>query len=530
MKFLFSESITQTPDTHIWKLSRGTVAVLLLGFLTRVYLFVSNPVINPDGFLYIQQAKALYFGLFDQVLACYHYLSPYPIFIAFTYPVIGDWVISAQWINILFGSAAIVPLYWILRRFFDDMTAWVTAMVFALIPSFVVTSRDVLRDPSFWFFAVSGLYFFILYMEKRQSVWLFLSSIFFLSGAWARIEGTLFIIVSFVFLVFLKKERPWKELAAFLCPYAIIAASSIIFAHVRQIDLMEFINPSRLLTLPLGFFAHYNILRDQLQMMYDTELGSLFPYFFPQVRNLLWFIAFGTLLVQLAETLLYFFFVLLFIGMVYRAGQLKTDLRMFYLWVLSLMSLVLLYIQIIYFWHMPSRFLGVFLLPSFIFIGEGIDQFVRRVSSRFKLRADIAYAIMCMIILAFFMPKNIRANFSEDRLLFNQIGNYIVERENNSRPVSVCGVFKYVRAIHFFANVNFAGAPCFESTSILNHADEKGLKKILTQKFDYLVWDEKGWNNTPIETISTDMSRHFSRLQQWHSERWGNIVLYEVKP
>jgi hypothetical protein len=214
--------------------------------------------------------------------------------------------------------------------------------------------------------------------------------------------------------------------------------------------------------------------------------------------------------------------------MVYRAGQLKTDLRMSYLWVLSIMSLVLLYIQIIYFWHMPSRFLAVFLLPSFIFIGEGIDRFVHMVSSRFKLRANTAYAIICIIILAFFLPKNIRANFSEERLLFKQIGNYIVERENNSRPVSVFGVFKYVRAIHFYANVNFAGAPCFESTSILNHADAKGLEKILTQKFDYLVWDEKGWNNTSIETISGDMSLHFYRLQQWHSERWGKIVLYEV--
>ena len=66
---------TPIPEAPIWKLSHGALGVLLLGFLARVYLFAANPIINPDGFLYIQQAKAFYFGLFDQVLACYKYLS-----------------------------------------------------------------------------------------------------------------------------------------------------------------------------------------------------------------------------------------------------------------------------------------------------------------------------------------------------------------------------------------------------------------------------------------------------------------------
>ncbi len=517
-----------TPGVHTWKLSYGAIGTVLLGFLMRVYLFAFNPTISPDGFLYIQQAKALYFGLFDQVLACYMYLAPYPILVALVYPVLGDWVVGAQWVNIFFSTLTIIPFYWLLRRFFGDMTAWITLMVFALLPEYVSLSRDVLRDPTFWFFSVSGLYLFILHMEKRSFKWLLLSSVCLTIGAWARIEATLFIIVSIVFLLFLNKTYRWKDMFFFLVPYIAIAATSIILAHFRAIDLIELLKPQRLLSLPLGVISNYDALREQLYKLYNTELITVSPYFIPQVRKILWFIPLGTLLAQLAETLLFLFFILLFVGMVFWTKRLKTDRRVLYLWILSIMSLALLYVQIIYYWHFNSRFLAVFLFPSFIFIGTGIKRLTTFFSSRFQLRNNLEYAIMIAIILALLLPKTLRANFSEDKLVFNEIGNYIAERENNSRPVSVCGAFKDVRVINFYANVNSPGAPCLKNTAIFKNTDAKELKQVLIQDFDYFIWDQQGWKNKEIEKLSLDIEKHFIKLQEWPSNRWGKLILYEV--
>ena len=447
------------PGLHVWTLSHGATGTLILCFLARVYLFAVNPIINPDGFLYIQQAKALHHGLFNQVLDCYEYLSPYPIFIAMVYRVVGDWVLSAQWINIFFGTLTIIPLYWLLKRFFQDATAWVTAMVYALLPAYVLVSRDVLRGPSFWFFAVTGLYLFVLHQEARRTRWLLLSSICFAMGAWSRIEGSLFIIVSSVFLLFLNGKHRWKDILVFLAPYIAVAAIGILFAQLQGIHLMELLKPGRILSRPIEFFSRYGTLRAQLKLIYDTDLVNAAPYFFPRVRNLVWFIALGTLIIQLAETLLYLFFILLAVGMVSGTAQLRTDRRVAYLWTLSILGLVLLYSQIIYNWAMTSRFLAVFLFPAFIFMGAGIERMTAFLSSRFRLRGNAGCAIMCAIIMALLLPKNLRANFAEGKLVFKQIGSYIAERENHSRPVSVCGAFKRVRAIHFFANVDVSGHP-----------------------------------------------------------------------
>jgi len=517
-----------TPGVHAWKLSYGAIGVVLLGFLVRVYLFAYNPAISIDGFLYIQQAKALYLGLFDQVLSCYMYLPPHPILVALFYPVIEDWVITSQWINIFFSTLTIIPFYWLLRRFLGDMTAWITLMVFALLPEYVSFSRDVLRGPLFWFFSVSGLYLFILHMEKRSFKLLLLSSVCLTIGAWDRIEATLYVFVSILFLLFLNKTHRWKDMFFFLAPHLVIATTSIILAHFRDIDLIELLKPERLLALPLGVISNYDALREQLYKMYNTELITVSPYFIPQVRKILWFIPFGTMLAQLAETLLYLFFVLLFAGMVFWTNRLKTDRRVVYLFTLSIMSLILLYNQIIYYWHFNSRFLALFLFPSFIFIGSGIERLAAFISSRFQLRQNLEYAIIFTIILALLLPKTLRANFSEEKLVFNEIGNYIAQRENNSRSVSVCGAFKYVNIVNFYANVNFPGAPCFKSNTILKKTDANELKEALLQNFDYLIWDQHGWNNKDIKNISFDLEKHFFKLREWPSERYGKLILYEV--
>ena len=520
----------KTPITgvHSWNLSFGAAITVVLGFLVRVYLFARNPIINPDGILYIQQAKALYFGLFDQVLNCYYYLSPYPLLVAFWYRFLGDWVIAAQWVNIIFSTLTIIPLFWLLKRFFPDSNAWITAMVYALLPAYALAGTWVIRDPVFWFFAVTGLYFFILHMEKRSFLWLMLSSICFAAGAWFRMEGSLFILVSSLFLLYSGKKHLWKDLAVFMAPYVIAATAGILLVHFRDIDLMELLKPERLLSRPLDFFTQYSTLRAQLKTLYDNDLVNSAPFFFQRVRNLIWLIALGTLLVQLAETLFYLFFILLAVGMVTWTKRLKTDPRVVSLGTLSILSLALLYSQIIYNWAMTSRFLAVFLFPAFIFIGAGIERMATFLSSRFHLRGNHVYAIIVVIILSLLLPKILRTNSDEDKLVYREIGAYIAGREDNSRVISICGGFKQVKTIHFFANVNFPGAPCFENGAILKRTDPNGLKIMLKHRCNYWVCYQKNCKENAIETLSADTGKQLNQLGEWPSERLGKIILYEV--
>ena len=231
-----------------WKVSRVAVLVLILGFVIRLYSLSSIPIFNPDGFLYIQQAKALYYKLFGSVLSCYEYLSNYPIFIAMSYKIFGNWVTAAQCVSLFFGTMTLIPSYWLVRRFFSETTSSIAMLCLALVPPFILVSRDVLRGPVYWFFSMMGLYLFILSIEKRNRLYPLLSSICFIMGTWARIEGNLFIFVSLIFLLLSKHERRWQSLLYFTIPFILLCTIFGIFLYFADLDILPMLKLERIMT------------------------------------------------------------------------------------------------------------------------------------------------------------------------------------------------------------------------------------------------------------------------------------------
>jgi len=180
---------------------RISILIILLGFAIRLFSFHYTYIINPDGVLYIHQARAIYYGIKDSILTCsMSYLSNYSILIVLAYKIFGDWVAAAKSVSLFFGTITLIPLYFLLDRFFKKEITVLTTLVFALIPIFVAKSVDVVRDPIYWFFSVLGLYLFVSQIEKRNYLYLILSSLCFLMAAWARIEAILFVLASFIFM------------------------------------------------------------------------------------------------------------------------------------------------------------------------------------------------------------------------------------------------------------------------------------------------------------------------------------------
>ncbi|MBA7662508.1 hypothetical protein ES703_70537 [subsurface metagenome] len=65
---------------------------------------------------------------------------------------------AAKSVSLIFGTMTLVPLYFLLKRFFDESIGLLVLLIFALIPVFIDRSVDVVRGPIFWFFSVLGLY------------------------------------------------------------------------------------------------------------------------------------------------------------------------------------------------------------------------------------------------------------------------------------------------------------------------------------------------------------------------------------
>ena len=523
-------------SSSVWKISRTAWAVMGFGFALRVYLFFRIPLINPDGFLYIQQAKALHYGLYTSLTDCYEYLSDYPFFIVMGYKICGDWVLAARTVSLFFGTAMLIPIYLIFRRFHDENLSAATLLAFALIPPFVLLSSDVLRDPVYWFFSASGLFFFLVHMENQNRdcerlkslLIAALSCLCFLMGTWARIEGALFLILSAAFLVFSRQRRKWSALFSFLSPVLAISALGLVYLSVSHTDLLALLKPERLLSRPLEFFSKYTDLRHHLEILADQEPAGFSPFFFPLVRNLIWLIALGTLAVNIIETLFYVFFLILLIGIASSFRNISKDCRLIWLSALSLSALAVLYTQIIYNWAMTSRFTMLFLLPAFVFAGYGIESISHYFSSRFKIKQTISYLLICILMTAAALPKILLASYIKDKEIYAEIGTFIADREKNMRTVQVWGAFKEVSAIHFYANLNYKGAPCFEDSCILKIPEISDISVLnsVQNACQYLIWDEKKWEKHTVETSAHQ--GNFLKIREWQTDRHGKMILYQI--
>jgi 4-amino-4-deoxy-L-arabinose transferase-like glycosyltransferase len=524
-----SSNTTAHGPLHDWRISRTAILAIILGLAIRLYSFTYVPLVNPDGYLYIQQAKALYYGLLDAILSCYQYLSPYPIFISLNYRIFGDWVIAAKVVSLFFGTMTLIPVYWLLRRFYNEITSSLALLCFALIPPLIVVSRQLLRDPVYWFFVMMGLYLFVLHIEKRRRLLTLLSSICFIMGAWARIEGTVFILISMIYLLLTKHEHKWQHLIFFLLPFVVLSLLAAVYQSFLDANIIAFLKPGRLMQRVQGVFVNYKGLRQSLADLEALRPKGFSPEFFPTIRNLLWLIPLGILAVQIVETLFYIFFIILVLGIIKSAHRIPKDSRLIYLVTLSVVALIALYAQMMVFWWMSSRFTVLFLFPAFVFMGAGIEAIVAFTHRRFKLKQSVGYVLICLIVLLVALPKTLRASYIRDKLVFREIGTLISIREKNRRAVSVAGAFKRVRAVHFYANLNYHGAPCFDGHAILWHPDAAAVKSVQEKGYDYFIWDEKGWNKKGLDMFMKDPDSGFIKIKEWRSSRRGRLILYEVR-
>ena len=239
--------------------------VIVLGFVIRLYSFYHSYLFNPDGIKYIQQAKALNFGLYDVLTACYGRVNSLAFFILAAFKITGDWVVAGKAVSLVFGTAVMVPLYLLLRRFLDKSSACCCLLVFAVHPIFVELSVDILRGPVFWFFLTLGLYLFTCHDQKRYFLFLSLSCAAFLMAFTARLEAIIFILVLVFFVLF--------EV------YGIIKQKGV--KHMKRIyyfTLLLLLSP---VVAMADFFwvavlAKESGLKEQ-RMLYNTKLGNLAP-------------------------------------------------------------------------------------------------------------------------------------------------------------------------------------------------------------------------------------------------------------
>lgn len=148
------------------RLSPGSVAVLG-SLLLSLIAFISDPVLNRDGMLYIHTAELLMNGEFEAAREKFNWLF-FPMLISG-----AAWVtsIDPEIVAYLLCAAFLAGTCFYLVRISDRLmpgTAWVAVVVALCLPALNDYRPYVVRDFGAWFFVLGSLYAVVCWRESRD--------------------------------------------------------------------------------------------------------------------------------------------------------------------------------------------------------------------------------------------------------------------------------------------------------------------------------------------------------------------------
>ncbi|MCE5262718.1 MAG: glycosyltransferase family 39 protein [Deltaproteobacteria bacterium] len=530
-------------DSHIaypakshFRADRADIAalalILILGLAVRLFAWHQTSIMNSDGTVYIQQARAIYFGLWDAVTSCtirYPYLNTF--FIAAFYAVFGDWITAATAVSVFFGTLALIPLFYLARNFFPREIAFLIALIHAVNPMLVDGSVDIVRDPLHWLLILLGLYLLTRW-KGQTTAGLLLSSCAFILATWTRVESVVFILIAPVYLWLDGQERPLQRIAAFLSPIAVLLLAGIggqWLIHPERIDTYRLAEIPARLTLA---FSQYEHLRSTLRVMTLLPPPGLSPEFLNNLQSNVWFLGFGVIVQNALETFFYPFFLVYLVGLGHIRQEIGRDRRVLCFCLLVPAAFFLLYFYVFINWEMENRWLALALFPSFLFLGFGLERVIAWMQAKFNLKKGMALALIALLALAITLPKDMKPR-GEDKVVYREIGESIAAREGNAKKIEIMTVGAASRWILFFANLHFRGAPCpdefYDYLGWIGHDYGAFVEAMKKRGMKYLVWEERNWPAGSFDFIHSPHERDFVRLGAWSHPDTGRIILFRLR-
>lgn len=474
---------------------------LSIGFAIRLYPFYYENIINLDGVKYINQARTILEGNWDQVINCgFEFISIYHLLIPVFYKIFGDWIIAAKSISLLFGTLTIVPFYLISKQFFRTSTTLIATLAFSINPFFVSHSEDLIKGPIFWFFALLGMYFFLRVVnEKGKNQFLLFSSVSFLIAGWARFEVIIYIAVSALYIFFSKKEKI-KKFFLFCLPFLIFFIVAIFgfFLYQQGLSVWSLYLEPRVM-IYIGDFS-YNVLNEDI--FKKSVVGII------------------SILNRLSRVIYIPFLLVLIPGFWEIKKQLKRNPHFVYFIFLSSLSLLALFLFYLKTETMVDRYAAFVVLPTFIFICSGVERIRLFLKSR---RYQEKYIILALCFYIIFMviafPQNL-VHRRKDQVVYEDIGKHIARIEDN-RQVKVIGPDS---RIVLFANLYSEGIECvnnnLEKYVLFTEMNYQEMVSVFKEKkIKYFIWEERRWNNASYDFVAVAKTEHFREIMHWETKK-----------
>ncbi|MEJ2040624.1 MAG: glycosyltransferase family 39 protein [Desulfosarcinaceae bacterium] len=507
--------------------------VFLAGFALRFYSGAARCVVNADAHHYIYQARVIYSGHWSELFSCGHaHISTYPFFTAMAFTLVRDWITAGLAVNILFGSAALVPLYFLLRRFLDDTASILCTLVFALMPTFVNTSGDIVRDPVFFFFIASGMFFFVRHWDEdaasgRFRYDLMLAGLCFVLATGTRIEGILFLAVSPLYLLFSRSAKKGAKLLYYAIPLFCVAALGAAFILRTGADATVALRMEKVWREATHFIKAYGLVDRRLEALIHQNKGLL-GEFLHRTREALWIIPLAVLLHNSIEVFFYPFALLFFIGCIGLVRHIRQTPRSMYFLCLMLGAILVLEIHLVQTWVLIHRFMAILILPSCLVIGWGIENLINFLNDKWHRRRTTATALVLGFIVLTALPKSLIPRES-DKSMYRQAARVIEETKSplTAASIAAAGDSRALEWILLYSQRKYVQPVCAKEfilkipktyDQFLSAFDQSGRK--------YFIFEENHWPKNRFDFLSSVDPNDFSLMGQWGHHDSDRLMIF----
>jgi hypothetical protein len=350
-------------------------------------------------------------------------------------------------------------------------------------------------------------------------------------AAWARIEAILFVLVSFVCILFVRQDRKIQRASIFAIPVVLVLLLGMFGLMISDMSVDDLHRGYEIKTKFSAPVIEYKNLRHTLAELRNQSLDENLSAFLHKARNLVWLIGLGTLFRCVVRAYFYPFFLIFIIGLGGVWGKIKEDKRILYLASIAAFALLLLYVHVLQTWMMFNRFIAIFILPSFVLVGFGLEKIIVFLRSRFHLKESVVLSILCLLIVACSLPKNLKPR-EADKLVFKKIGEFIANREGNNKEIQIVTSLHSIRWISFYANLDYKGAPCPQKNSdfkdIVGKSYGEFVQNLKRRGIRYFLWEEKHWPRYRFDFINRKNLKDFLSLGHWRHPDTGQLILFRV--
>lgn len=500
----------------------------------RIYSATMRCVINPDGAQYLFQASAIFNHQWSDLLACkLNYVAPLPFFIAAAFGLFKDWVVAGQVVNVIFGTATLIPLYYLLRRFADQTVCTLTLLIYALMPVFVEGSGNILRGPIFWFCCTLGMLMFIRQFDedatsKRFRMDLILSCLCFSLATWARIEGIMFLLVSPAYLIFCSTPKKFERLVCFMAPVALCGMLATLTALATNHDLMAAMRLQKVVMEATQFTDNFETLGSQLKTVYDQD-RSLYGKFLHRAHEVLIFIPLISIFHNILEGIFYPFAAIFLVGFAGLRRRYQEHRRIGYLLWLTLAGFGLLYIHMIQTWIISYRFLAVLIFPGCIIMASGIDTLIGKLAHLRQWPAARAACAAAIILILLGLPKSLKPE-ERDKTIYRQAAQIIAQHRTAGEIESIYAAqprraFEWVL---LYAHRNERKLGCSKANIIDIPNSYRDFRRVLDKvNARYFFYERRNWPQNHFD-LTADLYQNDLRVRgQWKHPDSGTAILFE---